>query len=602
MLQLPTWVDAAITLVVLAAAIYSFVRERIPAAMTAVFALLALQMTGVLSIDEAFGGFSHPATLSVAAVLVLSAGLERTGALAFVARHILSPLAGTEWLLTLVLMVLVGTLSAFINNTAVVAVFIPTVLAVCRRSGASAGRVLMPMSHAATLGGMCTLMGTSTNLAAHEYAISQGLKGFGMFELGSIGLPMLVVGFAYVLLVGRRFLPSGSGRTPEEIGRSGVYLSAVMVPAGAPWVGREIRPDQIARDFDVELLDVLRDRISVLQGPSVVVHAGDRLRVRGPLDRILSLTSRQRLEIHRPADTGGVVEGSGQQAESTSVLEVVVLPGSDLIGRSLKSYRFADRFGAIVIAIHRPGEGLGDRPEDTPLRGGDVLAVEGDPAALKIIGESRGFLSIGAPALPDKPQGKIWIAVITLVGVILAVSLGWAPIVTAAAAGCALLILTGCLRPRQAYGAIDLSIVFLLAGALALGTAIEKTGLAAELGELLARLTHLTGPHALLVGFFLIAMVLSELMSNSGTVLLLGPVAVSSAQQLGINPMALLAAVTFGASAAFAMPIGYQTSLMIYGPGGYKFRDFVRMGVPLDLLLAALALWLIPRFWPLILP
>lgn len=594
---LPEWLPATITLLVLGAAIFSFVRERFPADMTALFALLALMLTGVLTPLEAFSGFSHPATVSVAAVLILSAGLRHTGVLTVLARRVMAPLGRSEFLLTLVLMILVGGISAFINNTAAVAVFIPVVLEVCRRSGVSPGRVLMPMSHAATLGGMCTLIGTSTNLAAHEYARSQGLAGFGMFELGQVGLPMLAAGFAYILLVGRWFLPRSAPQSTEPARRTSPYLAAMVVPAGSAWIGRPLQPEVFAREHDLELVDLLRDKESILRAdPPPRYEAGDRLRLRGPLEELLALAAHEGLEIHRPAVE---IEAPAAETPRLPLVEVVVLANSGLVGHTLRSSRFAERHGAVVLALHRPGAALGDQPELVPMHSGDVLVVEGPEAALKTIAESPGFVLAGSPTHPELRPQKLGIVLLTVAAVVTVAALGWMPIVTAAAAGCAVLIVTRCLQPREAYRAIDLSIVFLLAGALALGTAIEKTGLAEGLGAQLATLSGYTGPEALLVGFFLVAVLLSELMSNSGTVLLLSPIAVASAQQLGVNPLSLIAAVAFGASAAFAMPIGYQTSLMIYGPGGYRFRDYVRMGIPLDLILAAIALTLIPRFWPL---
>jgi di/tricarboxylate transporter len=622
MFQLPEWAPAALTLIIIGAASYSFVRERLPPDMTALFALMALLLTGVLTPGEAFSGFSHPATVSVAAVLVLSAGLQRTGALTFVARRVLAPLGRSEFLLTLVLMIVVGGISMFINNTAAVAIFIPVVLEACRRGGMSPGRVLMPMAHAATLGGMCTLIGTSTNIAAHEYARSQGLPGFGMFELGQVGLPMLVASFAYILLVGRWFLPRTGRQTGESIGQDASYLGAIIVPEGSRWIGRPVRPEQFPRHFDLELVDLVRDKESILvASPPPRYQAGDRLRLRGPLDELLALAANEGLEIHRPAlepsvapaDDAGITEdpappdmavtppANAPPAGATRhpLVEVVVLPGSGLVGRTLATSRFAARFDAVVLALKRPGAVLGERPESIPIHGGDVLVIEGTEAALRRISGSPGFLVVGSPSYPDMRPHKLGIVLLTVVSVIAVAALGWLPIVTAAAAGCAVLIVTRCLEPREAYQAIDLSIVFLLAGALALGIALQKTGLADGLAGLLAHITGFTGPHVLLAGFFIAAVLLSEMMSNSGTVLLLAPIAVSSAEQLGVNPLALIAAVAFGASAAFAMPIGYQTSLMIYGPGGYRFRDFVRMGIPLDIILAAIALTLIPRFWPL---
>jgi di/tricarboxylate transporter len=228
-----------------------------------------------------------------------------------------------------------------------------------------------------------------------------------------------------------------------------------------------------------------------------------------------------------------------------------------------------------------------------------MLLVEGKRDALQALAETRGFLVVGTPAHPEQRPGKLAITIVTLIAVVLVVSLGFFPIVTAATAGCAVLMLTGCLRPSEAYRAIDLSLVFILAGSLALGAALNKTGITTVLADWLAGVSATTGPYLILAGFFVLAVVVSELMSNSGTVALLGPITISVAAKMGINPMSLLAAITFGASAAFAMPIGYQTSLMIYGPGGYRFSDFILMGIPLDLILALIALLLIPYFWPL---
>ena len=610
---------AAVTILILLLAVYNFIREKIPPDLTALLALLALLITGILTPNEAFSGFSHPATVSVAAVLVLSAAIERTGALTFVARRVLAPLVSSELLLTAVVMFIIGGISAFINNTAAVAVFIPIVLEVCRRSGASAGRVLMPMAHAATIGGMCTLIGTSTNLVAHEFARQQGLPGFSMFELGRVGLPMVLAGYTYMLLVGRWFLPRSSADEKLPLQLNGEYLVEVIVQPASPWVGREQVAANFPRDFDVELVGLMRrGQVLNTKGRGQFFSAGDSLWLRGPLDKVLALATQEGLELHRPknralkpatakpdnlklASDNGADQPAAETADTGELLlaEVVVLTTSGLIGQTLKGARFAEQYDTVVLALRRRGE-LRARPSLTPLRAGDVLVVEGTAAALEALADLPGFLVIGSPEHPEQRPGKLILTLLTLVAVITLVSFGVLPIVTAATGGCVLLMLTGCLRPREAYQAIDLSLVFLLAGSLALGVALEKTGITVLLAKGLTHLTGMTGPYIVLAGFFLVSVIISELMSNSGTVALLGPVAISTAAQIGVNPMALLVAVTFGSSAAFAMPIGYQTSLMIYGPGGYRFKDFVRMGVALDLILAVLALWLIPRFWPLV--
>ena len=607
-------VKAVVTLLILAAAMYGFVSERLAPDVTALLALLALLLTGVLTPYEAFSGFSHPATISVAAVLVLSAGVERTGALTYIARRLLTPIGNSELTLTVVIMVIISLISAFVNNTAAVAVFIPVVIEVCRRTGASPSRVLMPMSHAATFGGMCTLIGTSTNLVAHEFAISYGLPGFSMFELGKVGLPMLIAGFAYMLFVGRKFLPRTQPGDVLAMQLGERYLAELIIEPDSPWTGKEVNAEHFERDFDVDLIGVLRAGQALPIGnPGLVFAPYDSLLIRGPLEHVLKLTSQNGLDLHRPTMFSGAREPEEEDAEEPPVeksaekkqegarpqlAEVVVLTTSGLVGRTLKAARFAERFDAVVLGLRRRGE-VNERPSITPLHAGDMLLVEGRRDALQALAETRGFLVVGSPARPDERPGKLVITIVTLIAVVLVVSLGLLPIVTAATAGCAVLMLTGCLRPSEAYRAIDLSLVFILAGSLALGAALNKTGITTVLADWLAGVSATTGPYFILAGFFVLAVLVSELMSNSGTVALLGPITISVAAKMGINPMSLLAAITFGASAAFAMPIGYQTSLMIYGPGGYRFKDFIRMGIPLDLILALLALLLIPYFWPL---
>jgi di/tricarboxylate transporter len=606
----------AVTLLILAAAMYGFVSERLAPDITAFLALLALLLTGVLTPYEAFSGFSHPATISVAAVLVLSAGVERTGALTYIARRLLTPIGNSELTLTIVIMVIISTLSAFVNNTAAVAVFIPVLIEVCRRTDASPSRVLMPMSHAATFGGMCTLIGTSTNLVAHEFAVSHGLRGFSMFELGKVGLPMLLAGYAYMIFVGRRFLPRSQPGDVLTMQLGERYLAELVIDPNSSWVGREVNTENFERDFDVDLVGILRGGQALsLQDPDLIFAPYDSMLVRGPLEHVLKLTTYDGLDVHRPTgftpvaeqtpadevkETADATQNAGEAVKGPSgiqLAEVVVLTTSGLVGRTLKGARFAETYDAVVLALRRRGE-VSERPSTTPLLPGDMLVVEGKPEALQALAETRGFLVVGTPVHPDTRPGKLAVTIATLIAVIVAASFGFLPIVTAATAGCAVLMLTGCLRPIEAYRAIDLSLVFILAGSLALGAALDKTGVTAVLADWLAGLSASTGPFVVMAGFFLLAVLISELMSNSGTVALLGPITISVAAKMGINPMSLLAAITFGSSAAFAMPIGYQTSLMIYGPGGYSFKDFIRMGIPLDLILAILALLLIPYFWP----
>jgi di/tricarboxylate transporter len=463
----------------------------------------------------------------------------------------------------------------------------------------------MPMSHAATIGGMCTLIGTSTNLVAHEYARSQGLAGFSMFELGKVGVPMIILGYAYMLFVGRIFLPQNESTEMTASSRRELYLAELIVTEDSAWIGREISRSVFERDNNLELFEVFRAGKCIDASETKEKYLPeDSLRVGGSLESVLKLVSQKHVTIHKPDGELPEKEFSlpgaenAAQSEPLQLAEVVVLTPSGLIGRTLREARFAETYDTIVVALKRRGEAVG-RPTTIPLHAGDILVVEGAREALDALAESRGFLVIGDVKRPEQQTGKILITLLTLTGVILSVSLGLAPIVTAAVAGCAILILAKCLRLREMYQAIDMSIVFLLAGSLALGAALEKTGVTAVIADGLIGLGGDVHPVVMVAAFLFAAIITSEFMSNSGTIPLLAPIAIAVANKTGIEPMALIAAITFGSTAAFAMPIGYQTSLMIYGVGGYRVKDFVRMGVVLDILLALLALLLIPYFWQL---
>jgi di/tricarboxylate transporter len=593
-----------IVLATLVGAIYAFVREKFPPDVTALLVLLVLVISGVLTPAEGFGGFSHPATVSVAAVLVLSASLERTGVFSLLARRVLSRLGASELLFVAVLVLTVGGLSAFINNTAAVAIFLPIVLETCRRTGARPARFLIPLSFASMFGGMCTLIGTSTNIVVHEYARSVGLQGFGVFEFARVGLPLFALGGVYLLVVGRWLLPRGEPlqAQPNQYGL-GEYVVDVYVEPASSWVGTRADPERFLRDHDLELVGIWRADAPLRRTPPwPKLMAGDRLRVHGHLDEIMALMTKPGLHL---APSGREVMAplaswSGMPGEEEMVLaEVVLLPASPAVGHALETVRQRALYDAWILGMRRAGEQPRALPAGEMLRAGDALLLQLHSSQLQALTRDPAVLVTSATPKPASRTGRLALSLLTLAAVVGTAAVGLLPIVTAASAGCLLLMATRTLSPRQAYDSINWPIIFMLAGVLALGTAMEKTGLAGLMAQVLSLVGTRLDPRVALSLIFLLTLGMTELMSNSATAVLLVPVALRTAAQLGMPPEPFLMTVAIASSASFASPVGYQTNLMVYGPGGYRFTDFLRIGLPLDILFWIAATFLIPHFWPL---
>jgi di/tricarboxylate transporter len=486
-------------------------------------------------------------------------------------------------------MVTVALLSAFINNTAAVAILLPIVLETCRRTGARPGKLLLPLSYASIFGGSTTLIGTSTNIVVHEYAHHQGLTGFSMFELGRLGLPLCLLGILYLLLLGRWLLPHGEADSlagaDEDHLHGADYLVDLYVESDSPWVGRQADPERFQRDHVLKLVGAWRGATPLRRAPPwPKLMPGDRLRVQGSVQQVMALGA-------------AVSAASAGGAPAPVLAEVVLRPGSPAVGHTLETARFRGVYAASILGLRRAHRRAPEGPEI--LHAGDVLLLRLAPAELEKLKEDPSVLVMAASPAPEPRRGRVALTVLTLVAVVVVAAAGVQPIVTAASAGCLLLMLTGTLHPREAYESINWQVIFMLAGVLALGTAMDKTGIAAAVAQGLGRLSQGLDPRFALSAMYALTVVLSEFMSNSATAALLVPVALDTARILGVNPQPLLVAVAMGASTAFAVPIGYQTHLMVFEPGGYRFADFVRVGLPLDLLFWMFATFAIPLLWPL---
>lgn len=588
--------EIALVLTVATAAVALFAWGRLPVDLVALLVMATLLLLGLVTPEQGLAGFSSTATITVGAMFVLSAGLYRSGAVNF-AGAMLTRLGRSSIWITLVLIMLgVGVISAFMNNTAAVAIFLPIVVGVAKALKVNPGRLLMPLSFASMFGGVCTLIGTSTNILVSSLAEQHGQPPIAMFEMTRLGLIFFGTGMAYMLLVGVRLIPERAG--PEELGEQygmAEYLTEVVVGSDARSVGHPLGSSPLLREVEVDVLDLIRGSERIPFPPAaLVIQAGDVLRLRANVATITTLLERQGITIRPRA------KWSTRQLEAgpTRQIEVILAPASRLEGRTLREARFAATFGAMVLAIRQRGRLMHEDLENTRLQAGDALLVEAPDAAVDHLRQSADFVLVTDLEVPVWRREKIVPAVAILGAVVTTAALGMVPIVVGAIVGCLLMVLTRCLSLEEAYDAVDWRVIFLLAGVLTLGQALEHSGAATYLAGLLVEAVGGLGPVALVAAFYGLTSLLTEAMSNNATAVLLAPVAIATAETLGIDARPLLMAVAFAASASFMTPMGYQTNTMIFSAGGFRFADFVRVGAPLNLIFWVLATIFIPVFWP----
>lgn len=573
-------------------AVILFATERLPVDLTAMIIMGAMLLSGMISAEDAIGGFSNPATVTVGAMFVLSAGLFKTGAVNLLGNSLARLGRISFWLVLVVMMLMVGVLSAFINNTAAVAIFLPVMLTIARDCGFSAARLLLPLSFASMFGGVCTLVGTSTNILVSSIAERHGLQPIGMFEPTALGLLFFGAGSAYLLLVGIRLIPKrgGAAERGPTFG-SGDYQIEIVLGPEARSVGTVLVDSPLLHDVSIRSVEVFRNGKRLEQTmQELVLQVGDQLKLRADLENFRKLKERQGIALRQ--ETGAAAD------EEAALVEAVVAPGSTLDGRSLKQARFRSRYGLTALAVRHRGRVMREHLEEMQLKAGDVLLFEVAQKQLQLLRDDRTFVLVSQVELPNFRKSRMLTAIAIVAGVVLAAATGAVPIVAGAIVGCILMVLTRCLTLDEAYGSINWQVIFLLAGVLTLGTALETTGAARLLGGLLVEHLGSLGPVALVSGLYLATSLLTELMSNNATAALLAPIAIAAAESLGIDARPLLMAITFAASASFMTPVGYQTNTLIYGPGQFRYADFLKVGTPLNILFWILATIFIPRFWP----
>ncbi len=583
--------EVILTLAILVGAIALFATEKLPVDLVAMLVLASVLVLGLVTPAEALSGFASQATITVAAMFVLSAGLSHSGALAGIGRWFARIKNG--WLFTLAVMVTLAAMSAFVNNTAALAVFLPVVLAVAAANKFSASKVLIPMSYAAQMGGVCTLIGTSTNLLVHSLAMDLGLPGFSLFEFAPLGLICMAVGMVYLMLVGPWLLPDRRGAELSENYELGKYITELRVMPDSPLIGSSVADAKLGEKHGVYVLELLRGDQTIWSPRAQRLSAGDVLLARGDWSRLTALKQQARLELE-PEFT--LRDAQFTRAEQV-LTEVMVAPGSRLIGHTLSELDFHWNYNAIALAIHRRGQVLREKLKDTRLTVGDILLLVTSPEEMRALRGNRNLVVLSEREESVGNRREAWIATAVMVAVVAVTVLGWLPIVASAILGCIALVATRCLEPEEVYEAIDWRVIVLLAGVLPLGIALQKSGAADMIADYTLAVVGGHGPLLALAAIYFLTAALTEAMSNNATAVLLTPIAVATAQSLEVSPMPFLVAVAFAASTSFATPVGYQTNTMVYNAGGYRFTDFVKIGLPLNLLFWAVAMVCIPMFW-----
>jgi di/tricarboxylate transporter len=582
---------------ILAVAVGLFIGDRLRPDIVGLLILAVLGLLGILKPKDLLAGFGNQALVTIAAMFVLSAGLMRSGMVAALGGKLAELSRGSPKRFLVLSLFAVCFMSAFINNTPVVVVFIPAVLAVCIRLGESPSKFLMPISFASMLGGSATLIGTSSNILVSSLSEEAGYGAIGMFEFSLLGGVVVVVGMAYLILFSRRFLPArttiASTLSAEDVKE---YITQVRIGAESGLVGKKLAETPLPK-AGVRVAELIRgDRIQRLK-PDMVLETGDVLLVRGDLNKILELDREHEISITSEMKDGAETGDSVKRVEMT-LFELMIAPESRLIGRTCRQIQWNKDYGISVFALQRRGRHHQRDIADLDLRMGDILLVRGTMGALSKLRGNDEFILLEGVRDQVIERHKAPVALAVILAIVGLAAFGVFPISVLAIAGAVLLVLAGVLTPRDAYRSIDWPVLILIAGMIALGNAMGKTGaLDVAAGALMSSVGSL-GAHPTLWIFYFLTAALSLLILNKPAAVLCTPLAIILAQRLGGEAKPFIMAVAFAASTAMATPMGYQTNLLVYGPGGYNYRDFVAFGLPLNLGIGVIACVLIPLIWP----
>jgi len=582
--------SAILTLTVVAIMFILFLRETFPTEVVAITGAALMLGLGLLPYEDALQVLSNPAPWTIAAMFIIMGALVRTGALeAFTGQA--DRVAQTNPALAIVLlMTFVVLSSAIVSNTPVVVVMIPVFIQLAKTMGIASSKMLIPLSYAAILGGTLTLIGTSTNLLVDGVARAQGLAGFTIFEVTPLGIILVIWGMIYLRFVAPMLLPDRESMTDLLSDRSRMkFFTEAVIPPESNLIGREVTGVQLFKREGVRLIDVIRGDRSLrrnLQGVELAV--GDRVVLRTQITELLSL---QRNKELKRVDQVSAVE--------TTTVEALITPGCKMIGRSLGSLRLRRRFAVYPLAVHRRNQNIGRQLDDLIVKVGDTLLLEGAPADIQRLSIEMEMVDVSKPSVRAFRRSHAPLVIAALIGLVTLAALGVAPIFLLSILAVSFVLITRCIDAEEAFSFVDGRLLALIFSMLAIGAALEASGAVALIVNAIAPALGNLPPFLIIWAIYLLTSVLTELVSNNAVAVVVTPIAIGFATALGIDPRPLVVAVMVAASASFATPIGYQTNMLVYGPGGYKFTDFMRVGIPLNLSIGVLASAVIPILWPL---
>lgn len=587
----------ALTLAIIAGALVAFATEKLRVDVVALLVLLVVGLAGLVGSNEVFAGFSNSAVITVWAVYIVSGGLFKTGVADILGAFILRLSGDNETRLIAVIMLTCGAMSAFMNNVGATAMLLPAVVSVARQTRIPVSKLLIPLSFSSLLGGKMTLIGTPANILATDIVARYNLPTFGFFDFTPIGLVVLGTGVLYMVLIGRHLLPVRQPPEDQQATQSlKEYVSEVRVLEGGRLAGQTLLESKLGETYDLTVIAILRDkRTKAAVHRNTLIQPDDILLLEGALENILRAKEKLglALESDRHVDLAELDQGNAD------VFEATLAPRSSMAGRSLRALKFRDRYGFTVLAIRREGDLITERLRSVRLQFGDDLLLQGPRDRLPALQEGNDFLILEPVQISDRRRRKMPVAIGFMLAVIGLVLFAGLDIAIAMLIGALGMVLTGCLTMDEAYASIDWRTVFLVAGMLPLGTAMETTGTARYIADLMLGLVGGLGPMAALAGIYLLAAVITQPMSNAAAMVLVVPIAIDTALSLGANHLTFTLAVVIGAATSFLTPVGHKANVLVFGPGGYKFFDYARVGVLLTVFLFAATMVTLPLIFPL---